>query len=79
MERVVIPRSFKLLAELESSEKGEAIPYPHTGLISYGLLDAEDITLTKWRASIIGPQNVGSLHSPFYANQSIDHFRRTLL
>lgn len=55
-DKVIVPRSFKLLDELEKAEKGEAVPYPHTGLISLGLTDGNDITLTTWNASIIGPQ-----------------------
>ena len=81
---VLVPRSFKLLDELEQGEKGTGIPHPHSGFISYGkwgtnavvretglvkfdynpnhcqpgLADGEDMTLTRWNASIIGPQNV---------------------
>mmetsp|Transcript_10592 Transcript_10592/g.16050 ORF Transcript_10592/g.16050 Transcript_10592/m.16050 type:complete len:139 (+) Transcript_10592:67-483(+) len=47
---VVVPRNFKLLEELEASEKG-------TGdmSISMGLVDPDDIFLTEWNASILGP------------------------
>ena len=49
---VVVPRNFKLLEELEHSEKG-------TGdmSISMGLVNSDDIFLTEWNASILGPMN----------------------
>lgn len=47
---VIIPRNFKLLEELEASEKG-------TGdmSVSLGLCDPDDIFLTEWNGSILGP------------------------
>ncbi len=50
-QQVIIPRNFKLLEELEASEKG-------TGdmSISMGLVNSDDIFLTEWNASILGPQ-----------------------
>lgn len=47
---VIIPRNFKLLEELEACEKG-------TGdmLISMGLSNPDDIFLTDWNGSILGP------------------------
>lgn len=47
---VIIPRNFKLLEELEASEKG-------TGdmSISLGLCDPDDILLSEWNGSILGP------------------------
>ncbi len=57
-EQIVIPRGFKLLEELESGEKGggNGVPPAHQGLVSYGLIDPEDMSLSNWNASIIGPQ-----------------------
>jgi len=31
-----VPRSFKLLDELEQGEKGTGVPPPHAGFVSYG-------------------------------------------
>jgi len=42
-------RRFRLMEELEEGEKGKD---PN---ISYGLIDLEDISLTFWRAMMVGP------------------------
>ncbi|GMM32643.1 E2 ubiquitin-conjugating protein [Martiniozyma asiatica (nom. inval.)] len=47
-----IPRNFKLLEELEKGEKGLG-----SESCSYGLADPDDITMTHWNATILGPPN----------------------
>jgi len=52
-EVVIVPRNFKLLAELEASEKGAG-----EMAISFGLVDAGDTFLTDWNGGILGPPGV---------------------
>lgn len=47
-----VPRNFKLLEELEKGEKGLG-----PDACSYGLSDPNDITMTNWNATILGPPN----------------------
>ena len=50
-----MPRNFKLLEELEHSEKGHGDP-----TVSLGLAAPDDILLSDWNASIFGPPGVSS-------------------
>ena len=49
-EVIIVPRNFKLLEELENAEKGKT-----SMEVSFGLAQGDDITLSDWQCTILGP------------------------
>ena len=47
----MVPRNFVLLEELERTEKGLT-----DMSVSYGLVDSNDVSLSEWQCTILGPR-----------------------
>lgn len=58
-----MPRNFKLLEELEKSEKGHG-----DMAISFGLVDQGDTFLSEWNGGILGPAGVCVTPTPINNN-----------
>jgi ubiquitin-conjugating enzyme E2 variant len=56
-----VPRNFRLLEELERGEKGLGAE-----ACSYGLTDGDDLMMTNWNGTILGPPHVG------YSSSTLD-------
>lgn len=71
-ETVIVPRNFKLLEELEKSEKGLG-----DMAISFGLVDSADTFLSDWNGGILGPGGVSHfciLYVPFLYSKNLNFF-----
>ena len=54
MEKIIVPRSFYLLDELERAEKGKT-----DMTVSMGLANGDDMSMTDWQCTILGPDGTG--------------------
>ena len=54
-----VPHNFRLLEELEKGEKGLGAE-----ACSYGLEDPEDLLMSNWNGTILGPPHVGPYYRP---------------
>ncbi|RKF59981.1 Ubiquitin-conjugating enzyme variant MMS2 [Golovinomyces cichoracearum] len=60
MSATKVPRNFRLLEELEKGEKGLGAAYADvriclTEACSYGLAQGDDMLMSNWNGTILGP------------------------
>ncbi|RDL41812.1 uncharacterized protein BP5553_01791 [Venustampulla echinocandica] len=69
-----VPRNFRLLEELEKGEKGLGAE-----ACSYGLAEGDDLLMSNWNGTILGPPHVDPTKLPCLATWTRDMTMETVL